>query len=97
MKLFQKLFFILFLITTTSSYAQNKQYKNTVNLTGKITDRETNQPLEYATIILKNIATKEISGGISSNNGSFNIQVKKGTYAINIEFLGFKSVSFNNN
>ena len=49
---------------------------------GKILEEETNQPLEYATIILKNTETKKITGGVTDQSGNFNIQTSKGIYDI---------------
>ena len=96
MKFFLNLSVVVFLFTTAISFSQKKTSHNSFQLSGKITDEETNQPLEYATIILKNNATKEVTGGISTENGTFSINTKKGTYNITIEFLGFKPISFNN-
>jgi outer membrane receptor protein involved in Fe transport len=88
---------VLFLIfVTTLSFSQNKTTDNAFKVSGKITDQETNQPLEYATIILKDLSTKKVTGGISNNKGTFTINTTKGTYNITIEFLGFEPISFNN-
>jgi len=96
MKLVFNLSVVFLIFTTTLSFSQKKTQNSTFLVSGKITDKETNQPLEYATIILKNNSTKEITGGISTENGTFNIDTKKGTYNITIEFLGFKPISINN-
>jgi len=96
MKFFFNLSIVVFLFTTTISFPQKKTNTNTIQISGKITDQETNQPLEYATIVLKNLSTQKITGGISINNGTFKIKTEKGTYDITIEFLGFKPKYFNN-
>ncbi|MBG7610681.1 carboxypeptidase-like regulatory domain-containing protein, partial [Polaribacter sp. BAL334] len=61
-------------------------------LTGKVIDQETKQPLEYATIILKNTKTQKISGGITDVNGVFSVQTPVGNYTISIEFISFKAI-----
>ena len=59
-----------------------------------ILEIETNQPLEYATIILKNTETQKITGGITDKLGNFNIQTPKGIYDISLEFISFKTKKF---
>jgi outer membrane receptor protein involved in Fe transport len=61
---------------------------------GTILEIETNQPLEYATIILKNTETQKITGGITDKLGNFNIQTPKGIYDISVEFISFKTKKF---
>lgn len=95
MKFFFNLSFVFFLITSTNSFSQKKTSSNLIHVSGKITDQETNQPLEYATIVLKNQSTKKITGGITTEKGTFQIKAEKGIYDITIEFLGFKPKHFN--
>lgn len=60
-------------------------------ISGSVIDQETNQPLEYATIVLKPTNDGAIDGGLTDSNGYFNIDVRKGTYDISVEFISFKS------
>lgn len=63
-----------------------------VKLTGKILDQATKTPLEYATVVIKsNIPGKLATGGITNENGEFNVEVETGTYSISFEYIGFKS------
>ncbi|MFK8059487.1 MAG: TonB-dependent receptor [Polaribacter sp.] len=62
-----------------------------ITITGKVVEAKTNQALEYATIVLKNVVTKKISGGITDSKGNFNVKTPVGTYEISIEFISFKS------
>lgn len=82
-------FLFLFSLTLT---AQNPQ--NEVNISGKILDDSSKVPLEYATIIFtsKNDA-KAITGGITDQNGDYNIAVKTGDYSVSIEYIGYKTVT----
>ncbi len=77
----------LFLLGTVLTFSQHK-------ITGKVLDKDTNQPLEYATVVLKNETNGTVTGGITTENGDFSIKVKKGIYEISIEFLGFEPVVF---
>jgi len=60
-------------------------------ISGKIIDKETQQPLEYATIVLTSIRSKKVTGGMTDSNGTFNFEVNRGMYNISIEFISFKT------
>ena len=84
---------LLCLLTSTYLLAQKPNIK-TISITGKIVDANTNQPLEYATVVLKNTKTQAVSGGITDQTGSFNIKNPIGTYLISVEFISFKTIKF---
>ncbi len=88
-------YFLLFLLSFCGVLlAQSPQ--NTVNLSGTVIDKETNIPLEYATITVVNAQKNdELTGGITNAQGKFNIDVKSGTYTISIEYISFKTVTLN--
>jgi outer membrane receptor protein involved in Fe transport len=87
------LFFCL-LISTTFLFSQKKSNSDYIFITGKVIDVETSQPLEYATVVLKEIKTQKITGGITDEKGNFSIQTPKGTYDISVEFISFKTKEF---
>jgi hypothetical protein len=89
-------FTILFLAINTSLCFSQKKDNNSYKLSGIIFDKETKQPLEYATIVLKNTVNNQVTGGISNLKGKFNISTEQGNYNISIEFLGFKTISITN-
>lgn len=78
------------LLLTTFIFSQSTNSEKEITLTGKVIDETTKQPLEYATIILKNTKTQKISGGITDFDGLFNVKTTTGTYQISIEFISFK-------
>jgi outer membrane receptor protein involved in Fe transport len=82
------------LISTTFLFSQKKSNSDYISITGKIIDVETSQPLEYATLILKNTETQKISGGITNEKGIFDIKSPKGTYEISAEYISFKSKKY---
>jgi len=84
---------LFYLLTSTYLFAQ-KPNNESISITGKVIDANTKQPLEYATIVLKNTKTQTVSGGITDQNGSFNIKTPKGTYQINVEFISFKTINY---
>ncbi|MGB1114286.1 MAG: TonB-dependent receptor domain-containing protein, partial [Flavobacteriaceae bacterium] len=60
-------------------------------------DKETQEPLEYATISLINKRFPErIQGGITDAKGNFNLEVFPGQYTITIEYIGFDKVNIEN-
>ena len=57
---------------------------------GSVIDIDTRQPLEYATVSLINKKSPDqIQGGITDENGFFQIKVPSGTYDVKVEFIGF--------
>jgi len=75
----------------TTTYAQRPEQKE-VTITGKVIDKDSNQPLEYATIaFFSKRLNKMITGGITDIKGNFNIPVPTGMYDIHIEYISFKT------
>ncbi|MCH3882572.1 MULTISPECIES: TonB-dependent receptor domain-containing protein [Tenacibaculum] len=68
-----------------------KPKSSTASISGKVIETVTKQPLEYATIVLTNLKTKRVSGGITDMQGNFSITVPQGNYAVKAEFIGFKT------
>lgn len=82
------------LLTSAILFSQKTTNTNEVSITGKVVDSNSNQPLEYATIVIKNTKTNKVSGGITDIDGNFNIKTPKGNYVISIEFISFKSKNY---
>lgn len=75
-----------------TSFAQKE-----VKITGKVLEEDTNYPLEYATISFFSITeNKVITGGITNENGVFEIMVPIDIYNIKVEFISYTSKSYNN-
>lgn len=81
-------------LSLTFLFAQVPTNKKGIFISGKVVDAESNQELEYATIVLKNTNTKKISGGITDEKGYFNIKARRGIYEISIEYISFKTISY---
>lgn len=84
---------ILILILFCISFSINAQQRDTqtFQISGKIIDDETKQPLEYATVVLTSLKTKKVTGGMTDSKGGFNFEVSGGMYDISIEFISFES------
>ncbi|WP_066222419.1 outer membrane beta-barrel family protein [Formosa haliotis] len=79
---------LLFLISCFSIQAQSGKE---VKISGVVIDKDTNEPLEYATVAFKNSADDSIvTGGITDTSGKFNISVPEGTYNVSFEYISFK-------
>ncbi|GAA0719748.1 outer membrane beta-barrel family protein [Aquimarina litoralis] len=73
-----------------ASFGQQK----TIKVTGRVIDKETNDPLEYATISFINpTENKVITGGITETNGNFSIEIPASVYNVSIEYISFKTVT----
>lgn len=81
---------LVLVFITLASFGQQK----TIKVTGRVIDKETNDPLEYATISF--ISPKEnkiITGGITETNGNFSIEVPASIYNVSIEYISFKTIT----
>ena len=89
----------IFSSSLLSLFANNEDntVRKEVDITGQVIDKETNEPLEYATIaFIDKSLNKIVTGGITDSNGFFNINVKKGQYDITIEYISFKKQTLRN-
>jgi len=87
-----KLLILAFVCFTSVIFAQNK-----IKVTGKVVEKESNIPLEYATVTFK-IANNDsiIDGGITDPNGNFSVEVPPGIYDISVEYISYKTKDYNN-
>ncbi len=82
---------LLFVVTFCINLAAQESTKS-IRITGKIMEKKTNTPLEFATISFQSITDKKIiTGAITDNKGSFEIQLVSGKYKLKAEFIGLKS------
>lgn len=83
-----------FLLISINVFSQERPE---VNITGTVIDKETKQPLEYATISFTSKRdNKVVTGGITDSNGYFSIPVPIGMYMVKIEYISFKSQILDN-
>ena len=97
--LFAFLVFIPFLV-----FGQNKQkpggntnqQKQMFELRGEVHEKVANIPLEFATIIVKQVKGDKVFGGMTNAKGKFAFEVPQGRYDISFEFISFKTVTKEN-
>nr|WP_315157632.1 TonB-dependent receptor [uncultured Flavobacterium sp.] len=86
MKIKLLVFFLLSFVGITKA-------ENPGVLSGKVTNKANNQPVQYASIVIKDGA-KIITGIVADENGSFsikNLELKK--FTLEVEFIGYKKYS----
>ncbi|SNR16990.1 outer membrane beta-barrel family protein [Tenacibaculum jejuense] len=65
-----------------------------VTVKGKVVDKKTKQPLEFATIIvMKSESEKFLTGTSANEKGEFSVEVKPDIYDIKVDFVGFKPIT----
>ena len=63
-------------------------------ITGIVIDKELQEPLPFVTVSIKNEAGEIVTGGITSENGTFEIKdVPSGKATVAIQFVGYKTYS----
>lgn len=86
------LIFLLFSIAPLLHSQNDKEF----HVTGIIHELETKNPLEFATVTLLNLKSKEIFGGITDKNGNFDVVAETGIYTLTIEYISLKDKVFYN-
>ncbi|EAZ94542.1 possible TonB-dependent receptor [Flavobacteria bacterium BAL38] len=83
---------VVTLFISLTALAQRPESKK-ITVSGKVIEKGTDLPLEYATIVFENIKTKQLSGGITDENGVFKFEVVAGNYNVRAEYISFKNVN----
>tara|TARA_R110000868_G_scaffold1389_20_gene10815 strand:+ start:13418 stop:15901 length:2484 start_codon:yes stop_codon:yes gene_type:complete len=83
----------IMLCTLSNAQPLNNTPK-TGSISGKIIDASLNEPLPYVNIVIKNELNDILTGGISLDDGTFNIsKIPEGNVLITIQYIGFKTVT----
>ena len=90
----KKITLLLFCVLSTTVLLAQRPKSLPITISGKVVDAETNQPLEYATIVLTSLKTKKVSGGITDEKGNFSIKTPKGSYDISVELFLLKPYNY---
>lgn len=84
------------ILSILSIFTIGAQTGKTIKVTGKVIDADTNDPLEYATLVLQNTTTQEVTGGVTDGNGVFNVEAPAGKYNVSVEFISYKTYKLPN-
>ncbi|SHM13968.1 Outer membrane receptor for ferrienterochelin and colicins [Flavobacterium xanthum] len=91
MKKIKSILLLVLSFNTFFSFAQQAPTVPKIKISGRVVEKISNQPLEYATItFLVPNNPKPVAGGITNPKGEFDIEVTPGVYDIKIEFISFK-------
>jgi outer membrane receptor protein involved in Fe transport len=90
--------FILLFISTTVAWSQASPSSiKSITISGKVLDKDTGEPLEYATLVLQSVENpSQVTGGITDVKGLFSVEAKAGNYNIRIEYISYKTYTLNN-
>ncbi len=81
-----------FSLTVLTGQRQGGQRPSPIKISGIVLDQETNQPLEYATLVLQSIRNPDrITGGITDATGKFEVETFPGSYNVRVEYLSYKT------
>ncbi|MGB5700528.1 TonB-dependent receptor plug domain-containing protein, partial [Muriicola sp.] len=86
----------LFLMAFFMSFSQRPSGQSTtpITISGTVYDKDTGQPLEYATLVLQSVQKPEmVTGGISGLDGKFAVETMPGQYNVRVEYLSYKTFS----
>ncbi|MFD2101750.1 TonB-dependent receptor domain-containing protein [Flagellimonas iocasae] len=92
----KKLFFIvaLTLCGIQSNYSNNNDPETALgSISGTVVDNSQQQPVAYAAIVIKSEnGTETITGGITEDDGSFEIKkLPDGSFILEVQFIGYKT------
>lgn len=93
------IFIITALIITAQLYATEPESgPDKSGLTGKVADRLSKKPIEYATVALfRESDSSLVAGCITDKDGLFSLsKVEEGNYRLEIRFVGYKTLSLGN-
>jgi len=97
MKNLRSIFIFSLLLLAVAAFAQNPPGAAgggpKVHVTGIIADQATNQPLEFANVVMMNAQGITMGGGLTDDKGQYNVDVAPGTYDIVFTFFSYKTVT----
>lgn len=83
---------IVFVFLANGLFAQ----KNSIEITGMVVDSRSQQPVEFATVMVADKNTQQvITGATTEVDGSFNVQTNTTEVYVEISFIGFTSKTIN--
>ncbi|MBD3627837.1 TonB-dependent receptor [Cyclobacterium sp.] len=75
-------------------FAQGNAEKKEFKISGKVVDKETGEPVPYATALLKKAESDaSLAGGVADDNGEFFFNVKEaGKYKVELSYVGYDAL-----
>ncbi|WP_299103313.1 outer membrane beta-barrel family protein [uncultured Winogradskyella sp.] len=95
MKSIMLLCMLLFSVIASAQPNSNDDIRNG-SVYGRVIDAQLNEPLPYVNVVIKDNNNKIITGGITKDDGTFEIEnIPEGTIIVSIQFVGFKTINNN--
>jgi len=90
--------FILLSLSSLFMWSQSRpEAKSSITVTGTVIDKDTGEPLEYATLVLQSVENpSQVTGGITDQMGLFSVEAIAGNYNLSIEYISYKTYTLNN-
>lgn len=83
---------MLSIMASAQPPAQSELLDGTIS--GRIMDASLNEPLPYVSVIIKTTSNETITGGITNDDGTFEIKkIPEGKVIVSIQYIGFKTIS----
>ncbi|MBK9042168.1 MAG: TonB-dependent receptor [Saprospiraceae bacterium] len=87
----------LFLIFSIYTNAQPNQRPPQLKITGKVIDKPSGLPMEFATITFQHVRRPEIlTGSLTNDKGVFEMDIPKGIYNVTIEYISYGRIEIKN-
>jgi len=88
------LYFCLLILLGLTAEAQQPTAGQGSTISGKVQDRASGAPVPYTTVNVKDAAEKLVGGGISDDQGAFQLEgIPAGELTIEFRFMGYQTVS----
>lgn len=83
---------VLFSITAVHATDPDPETDKTGTISGKVLDATLKEPLPYVNIIIKNTSGKILTGGITLDDGTFEIKkIIEGNIIVSVQYIGYKT------
>lgn len=89
----ERILIFILLICSIASYGQADIGEGSKHgsLTGIVIDVKTKQPLPYVNVVIRDVNSKILTGGITGDNGKFSIKkIDLGKNSVEIQYMGYK-------
>ena len=84
----------IFLFTVVIFALPSKSDLRDGTISGRVLDAKLNEPLPYVNVVIKDAANKTITGGITNDDGTFEIKnIPEGQVTVSIQYIGYKTVT----
>ncbi len=88
----KKLLLLALVLNLTTLIAQVPGQKPNIKVTGKVIEKGSGEPLEYATLVLQSVRNpQQVTGGITNVDGLFEVEAPAGMYNIAVEFISYQT------